>query len=175
MSKVATPIDWDQFDKLVWIPVLSNVQLADILDVSIRHLERQVRERYDNTIDGVRQQKQGPMRHKLFSAMWENAIKQRNVASQIWLSKNLFGWSDKLVHAQGDVTQEKLIINFSGSKSVPGKVDSGEPVQENAAPVPQSPGHDPSELPLPPLVQTDSGVSEQAHNDRDPGTTGSKS
>lgn len=81
------------------------------------------------------------------------------------------------IHSTSEEAQSKLVINFGGKggdKTVPGKVDSGEPVQANAQAVPESPGHDSSELPLPPLVQTDSGVSEQTHNNRDSGTTGNQ-
>lgn len=133
-------IDWELFEKLIWIPVLTTGQLSDMLGCSIRTLERRVKDKFSLTIAALRDQKQGPMRHKLFGAMWDNAIKQRNVASQIWLSKNLFGWSDKLVHAQGDVSQEKLIINFSGKK-LPGQMDSGVTPKENAEAVSEGAGH----------------------------------
>ncbi len=94
MGRPRCEIDWEQFDKLVWVPVLSVAHLADILKVSKKTLERKVKEKYELTIDAVRGQKQGPMRHSLFSAMWKSAM-NGNVTSQIWLSKNLFGWSDK--------------------------------------------------------------------------------
>lgn len=101
-------IDWELFDKLIWVPVLTNPQLADMLKVSIRTLERQVRERFNLTIDGVRAEKQGPMRQKLFVKMWETAM-AGNPACIIWLTKNLFGWTDKVEqkNENKEVTEEK--------------------------------------------------------------------
>lgn len=98
MAKMGKPlkvVDWDQFEKLVWIPVLSIVHIADILKVSKRTLERAVHRRYKMTIDAYRDQKQGPMRHQLFSAMWKSAI-SGNVGAQVWMSKNILGWSEKI-------------------------------------------------------------------------------
>jgi len=111
MGRPQTEIDWVQFEKLVWIPVLSNEHLADILGTSKSTLERKTREKYDQSIDSLRQQKQGPMRQNLFSAMWKNAM-QGNVASQIWLSKNIFHWSEKVAHSNSHTEPEKLVIQF---------------------------------------------------------------
>lgn len=176
LGRPQSEVDWVQFEKLVWIPVLSNVHLADVLGVSVKTLERRVREKYDDTIDGIRQQKQGPMRQNLFSAMWKNAM-SGNVTSQIWLSKNIFGWSDKMVHAQGDVTQEKLIINFSGVKNTPdtNPVDSREPVSQSHQEPSQGSGDSTQSVPVQTVVSDNSGGAEQSHNSRDPGTADSKS
>jgi len=176
LGRPQSEVDWVQFEKLVWIPVLSNVHLADVLGVSVKTLERRVREKYDDTIDGIRQQKQGPMRQNLFSAMWKNAM-SGNVTSQIWLSKNIFGWSDKMVHAQGDVTQEKLIINFSGVKNTPdtNTVDSREPLSKSDQDPSQGSGDTPQPVQVQAVVQDHLGGGFKNPDSRDPGTADAKS
>ena len=176
MGRPQSEIDWVQFEKLVWIPVLSNDHLADILGTSKSTLERHVRAKYDLTIDALRQQKQGPMRQNLFSAMWKNAM-SGNVTSQIWLSKNIFGWSDKMVHAQGDVTQEKLIINFSGVKNTPdtNTVDSREPVSQGNQ-EPSEGARDPAQsVSVQAVVQDNLGGAEQVAPGDGPGSPSEKS
>lgn len=93
MAKPKANIDWELFEKLVWIPVLSVEQIADMLKVGKRTLEVRAMQKYSLTIGAIRIQKSGPMRRDLFNAMWTSAM-NGNVSSQIWLSKNLLGMSD---------------------------------------------------------------------------------
>jgi len=113
MGRPRAEIDWEQFEKLIWIPVLSSEQLSDILGVSKRTLERHVKDKYDLTIDAVREQKQGPMRQRLFSSLWKNATEQGNVAAQIWLTKNIFGWRDHREQVSVEKQDDKLVIQFN--------------------------------------------------------------
>ena len=109
-------IDWELFEKLVWIPrtVLNTAHIADMLKVHPRTLERQVHEKYGETIAVVRDQKQGPMRRSLFAALWKNAMSGQ-VSAQIWLTKNIFGWHDKVAHT-AEKMDDKLVINFGSAK-----------------------------------------------------------
>jgi transcriptional antiterminator len=102
-------IDWELFEKLVWVPVLATHHLADMLKVSKKTLERHVKQKYGLTIDAVREQKSGPMRHTLFSSMWNAATVQGNISAMIWMSKNVLGWSDK-VEQKTEVKAEQEIV-----------------------------------------------------------------
>lgn len=108
MGRPPVEIDWELFEKLIWVPVLTNPQLADMLKISTSTLERATRSKFNDTIDGIRSQKQGPMRNKLFVKMWETAM-AGNPACIIWLTKNLFGWTDKVEqkNENKEVTEEK--------------------------------------------------------------------
>lgn len=108
MGRPQAEIDWELFEKLIWVPVLTNEQLADMLCVSKKTLQRKVFDKFGMTIDPLRAQKQGPMRNKLFVKMWETAM-AGNPACIIWLTKNLFGWTDKVEQRNDnrEVTEEK--------------------------------------------------------------------
>jgi hypothetical protein len=55
------------------------------------------------------------MKKALFASMWKLAM-EGNVTSQIWLSKNLFGWKDK---ADISISGPKpLIIERSDGKEI---------------------------------------------------------
>jgi len=117
MGKPPKEIDWELFEKLVWIPVLATHHLADMLKVSKATLERHVKAKYGLTIEAVREQKSGPMRHKLFSTMWNAGTVQGNISAMIWLSKNILGWSDKVEQKQevkAEVKQIEYVAAWGG-------------------------------------------------------------
>ena len=110
-------IDWDLFDELIGIPVITNVHLARCLKVSVSTLEHRVRDRFgpDATPNGIREQSTAIIRKQLWAACWKSAIEKGNVAMQIWLTKNLFGWHDKVAHT-AEKMDDKLVINFGSAK-----------------------------------------------------------
>ena len=124
MGKPKSQIDWELFEKLVWVPVLTVEHMADMLNTSKRTLERRAKIKYKMQIAAIREQKSGPMRHRLFTSMWTAAM-SGNISAQIWLSKNILGWSDKLEQKQeaqvsGDITWKTKwgsTIETSGDKN----------------------------------------------------------
>jgi len=121
MGKPPKEIDWELFEKIVWVPVLATHHLADMLKVSKSTLERHVKKRYGGTIEAVREQKSGPMRHTLFSSMWNAATVQGNISAMIWLSKNVLGWSDKVEQKQeveAKVEKVEYVASWSNGATV---------------------------------------------------------
>jgi hypothetical protein len=124
-------IDWELFEKLVWVPVLAVHHLADMLKVSKSTLERHVKAKYGMPIDSLREQKAGPMRQTLFSAMWNAATVQGNISAMIWMSKNVLGWSDKVEQKQevkAEVTEMVYTAEWGGTTETPSpqKAEGGE-------------------------------------------------
>lgn len=98
--------DWDLVDSLAILEadlkyVAERLIIKDGSEVNKRSLEakmklvnRRIHERFGISYVQYREQKFEPRRIKLRQLMWQSAEKG-NVVMQIWLSKNILGYSDK--------------------------------------------------------------------------------
>lgn len=94
MGRPKKAIDWEQFEKLCGIHC-TLLEIADYFDCSEDTIERAVEEHYGDTFAEVHKRKQGSGKRSLRRNMWQQA-QNGNVTMQIWLSKNVLGYTDKV-------------------------------------------------------------------------------
>ena len=85
-------------------------EIAKILGVSARTLRRN----FADFIDEHREKGKASLRKK----MWDKALKKDNTHMQIWLSKNILGFSDRV--QQTNITEPLPLIIESDAETVDG-------------------------------------------------------
>lgn len=106
----ALPIDWelmkDQIGKGMSLEVVAKSH-GYSLDIIKKRCRKELRLQFNDFVVLSEE----ASKTQLKNAMWEKAINDGNVAMQIWLSKNILGYSDK-VEQKVDVTQWN--VEFGG-------------------------------------------------------------
>ena len=102
MGRPKKNFDWSKLDAILQFhsPL---IDAADIVGVSVKTLQRRIREEYDMTFDEYRYQKGSRTRQNLRQIQYDTA-KNGNVTMQIWLGKQWLGQSDKKdINMSGEV------------------------------------------------------------------------
>lgn len=106
----ALPIDWelmkDQIGKGMSLEVVAKSH-GYSLDIIKKRCRKELRLQFNDFVVLSEE----ASKTQLKNAMWDKAINDGNVAMQIWLSKNILGYSDK-VEQKVDVTQWN--VEFGG-------------------------------------------------------------
>lgn len=86
------------------------------MDAKMRLINHRLKERFELSYLQYREQKKEPKRIKLRQLMWKSA-EAGNITMQIWLSKNILGYTDKVEQVTENNAPQRLIIEMEPKKT----------------------------------------------------------
>jgi hypothetical protein len=114
-GRPARPVDWPLIDRLANMQCTEE-EIGYVCDVSVRTLQRHSLNEKHCSLNEYISKQTVVGKISLRRWMWEKA-ESGNVTMQIWLSKNILGYADKVEHSGAGNGPIEIIVRWDGNRN----------------------------------------------------------